>query len=117
MNSFSSNGEPLDEMDLELVHAFSFAIGAGNGASIYLLHAEYIDLVRVNLVLLKAFLEGQGETSYAVEGDILPMPSDEGDARRKYIEVPKMRRTNHLTGRQSVNVTRKGGVIVQESRF
>jgi len=45
------------------------------------------------------------------------MLSDEGDARRKYIEVPKMRRTNHLIGRQSVDITRKGGVIVQESRF
>jgi len=46
---------PMNEMDLELVHAFSFAIGVGKWASIYLLRAEYIDLVCVNLVLLKAF--------------------------------------------------------------
>ena len=107
----------MKEMDLELVYAFSFAIGAGNGASILLLHTERIDLVRVNLVLLKAFLERWEETTCAVEEDVLLMPSDEGDSRRKHIEVSKIRRANHLTGRQSVNITRKSGVIVQESSF
>ena len=31
------------------------------------------------------------ELSYAVDGVILLMPSDEGDARRKYLEVLKAR--------------------------
>jgi KaiC/GvpD/RAD55 family RecA-like ATPase len=45
------------------------------------------------------------------------MLSDEGDARRKYIEVLKMRGTNHLTGKQSVDITKKDGVIVLKARF
>jgi circadian clock protein KaiC len=57
------------------------------------------------------------EMSYAVDGVILLMLSDEGDARRKYIEVLKMRGTNHLTGRQSVDITRKDGVVVLKARF
>lgn len=57
------------------------------------------------------------ELSYAVDGVILLMVSDEGDARRKYIEVLKLRGTNHLTGRQSVDITRKEGVIVLKARF
>ena len=57
------------------------------------------------------------EISYAVDGVILLMLSDEGDARRKYIEVLKMRGTNHLTGKQSVDITKKDGVIVLKARF
>ena len=57
------------------------------------------------------------EMSYAVDGVILLMISDEGDARRKYIEVLKMRGTNHLTGKQSVDITRKEGVVVLKARF
>lgn len=57
------------------------------------------------------------EISYAVDGVILLMLSDEGDARRKYIEVLKMRGTNHLTGKQSIDITRKDGVIVLKARF
>lgn len=57
------------------------------------------------------------EMSYAVDGVILLMLSDEGDARRKYIEVIKMRGTNHLTGKQSVDITRKEGVVVLKARF
>lgn len=57
------------------------------------------------------------EMSYAVDGVILLMLSDEGDARRKYIEVLKMRGTNHLTGKQSVDITRKEGVVVLKARF
>ncbi len=57
------------------------------------------------------------EMSYAVDGVILLMLSDEGDARRKYVEVLKMRGTNHLTGKQSVDITRKDGVIVLKARF
>lgn len=57
------------------------------------------------------------EISYAVDGVVLLMLSDEGDARRKYIEVLKMRGTNHLTGKQSVDITRKDGVVVLKARF
>jgi circadian clock protein KaiC len=57
------------------------------------------------------------EISYAVDGVILLMLSDENDARRKYIEVLKMRGTNHLTGKQSVDISRKDGVIVLKARF
>jgi len=57
------------------------------------------------------------ELSYAVDGVILLMLSDEGDARRKYIEVLKLRGTNHVTGRQSVDITRKEGIIVLKARF
>jgi len=47
----------LNEKDLELVHAVSSVLTGEEGSSIYLLHAKYTNLVRVNLVLLKAFLE------------------------------------------------------------
>jgi len=57
------------------------------------------------------------ELSYAVDGVILLMVSDEGDARRKYLEVLKMRGTNHITGKQSVDITKKDGVIVLKARF
>jgi circadian clock protein KaiC len=57
------------------------------------------------------------EISYAVDGVVLLMLSDEGDARRKYIEVLKMRGTNHLTGKQSVDISRKEGVVVLKARF
>jgi len=57
------------------------------------------------------------ELSYAVDGVILLMLSDEGDARRKYIEVLKLRGTNHVTGRQSVDITSKEGIIVLKARF
>jgi len=57
------------------------------------------------------------ELSYAVDGVILLMLSDEGDARRKYIEILKMRGTNHLTGKQSVDISRKEGVVILKARF
>jgi hypothetical protein len=47
----------LNEKDLELVHAVSSVLTGEDGSSIYLLHVKYTNLVRVNLVLLKAFLE------------------------------------------------------------
>ena len=48
---------PVNEKDLLLVHAVGAVIDADADASIYVLHAKYTNLVRVNLVLLKAFLE------------------------------------------------------------
>ncbi len=47
----------MNEKDLQLVHAVGTVIEVDADASIYVLHAKYTNLVRVNLVLLKAFLE------------------------------------------------------------
>lgn len=47
----------VNEKDLQLVHAVGAVIEVDADASIYVLHAKYTNLVRVNLVLLKAFLE------------------------------------------------------------
>jgi hypothetical protein len=47
----------VNEKDLQLVHAVGTVIEADADPSIYVLHAKYTNLVRVNLVLLKAFLE------------------------------------------------------------
>ncbi len=47
----------MNEKDLELVHAVSSVLAGEEASSIYLLHVKYTNLVRVNLVLLKSFLE------------------------------------------------------------
>ncbi|MBU0623316.1 MAG: hypothetical protein KJ672_00555 [Candidatus Thermoplasmatota archaeon] len=47
----------MNEKDLELVHSVSSVLTGEEGSSIYLLHVKYTNLVRMNLVLLKAFLE------------------------------------------------------------
>jgi circadian clock protein KaiC len=57
------------------------------------------------------------EVSYAVDGIVLLMLSEEGGARRKYLEVLKMRGTNHLTGKQSIDITRQEGIVVLKARF
>ena len=57
------------------------------------------------------------EVSYAVDGIILLQLSEETGARRKYLEVLKMRGTNHLTGRQSIDITRSEGIVVLKARF
>ncbi|MCQ5375631.1 MAG: hypothetical protein NO474_03430 [Methanomassiliicoccales archaeon] len=57
------------------------------------------------------------EIAYAVDGIILLMFSEEAGARRKYLEVLKMRGTNHLTGRQSIDITRSEGIVVLKARF
>lgn len=57
------------------------------------------------------------EISYAVDGIVLLMYSEEAGARRKYLEVLKMRGTNHLTGKQSINITRGDGIMVLKARF
>jgi len=57
------------------------------------------------------------EISYAVDGIVLLMFSEEGDSRRKYLEVLKMRGTNHLTGKQSIDITRSDGIVVLKARF
>jgi hypothetical protein len=52
----STGVRAVNEKDLQLVHSISAVIDDGS-SSIYVLHAKYTNLVRVNLVLLKAFLE------------------------------------------------------------
>lgn len=47
----------MNDRDLQLVHAVSTVIEVDDGASIYLLNTKYTNLVRVNLVLLKVFLD------------------------------------------------------------
>lgn len=57
------------------------------------------------------------EIAYAVDGIVLLMLSEEAGSRRKYLEVLKMRGTNHLTGRQSIDITRSEGIVVLKARF
>ncbi len=57
------------------------------------------------------------EVSYAVDGVILLILTEEDDTRRKYIEVLKMRGTNHTTGKQSIDISKKEGVVVLKARF
>jgi circadian clock protein KaiC len=57
------------------------------------------------------------DVSYAVDGIILVMLSEEAGARRKYLEVLKMRGTNHQTGKQSIDITRTEGMVVLKARF
>lgn len=57
------------------------------------------------------------EVAYAVDGIILLLLSDEMVTRRKYIEVLKMRGTNHATGRQPIDISRREGIIVLKARF
>jgi circadian clock protein KaiC len=57
------------------------------------------------------------EISYAVDGIVLLHLAEELGARRKYIEVLKMRGTNHLTGKHSIDISRKDGIVVLKARF
>jgi circadian clock protein KaiC len=57
------------------------------------------------------------EVSYAVDGIVLLVMLEESGSRRKYLEVLKMRGTNHMTGRQIIDISRKDGVVVLKARF
>ena len=57
------------------------------------------------------------EVAYAVDGVILLLMSEEAGARRKYIEVLKMRGTDHLTGRQSIDINTEDGIVILKARF
>jgi circadian clock protein KaiC len=57
------------------------------------------------------------EVSYATDGVILLRLVEEDGARRKYIEVLKMRGTDHASGRQSIDITRQEGIVVLKSKF
>jgi len=59
----------LNENDLELVHAVSSVLTGEEGSSIYLLQVKYTNLVRMNLVLLKAFLEDKKERGLMITID------------------------------------------------
>ncbi len=52
------------------------------------------------------------EIAYAVDGIILLILSEETDSRRKYLEVLKMRGTDHHTGKQSVHITSEEGLVI-----
>ncbi|TFG57467.1 MAG: KaiA-binding protein [Methanomassiliicoccus sp.] len=57
------------------------------------------------------------EISYAVDGIVLLHMAEELGSRRKYLEVLKMRGTNHVTGKHSIDISRKEGLIVLKARF
>ena len=57
------------------------------------------------------------ELAYAVDGIVLLLMAEEEGARRKYIEVLKMRGTNRMTGKQSIDINRNDGIVVLKSRF
>ncbi|MCG7843984.1 MAG: hypothetical protein MIO90_00970 [Methanomassiliicoccales archaeon] len=57
------------------------------------------------------------EISYAVDGIVLLHMTEELGARRKYLEVLKMRGTNHQTGKHSIDISRKDGMVVLKARF
>ncbi|MBI5000989.1 MAG: KaiA-binding protein [Euryarchaeota archaeon] len=57
------------------------------------------------------------EVAYAADGVIVLYMSEEDGARRKYIEVVKLRGTNHVTGKFSYDITRKEGIMILKSKF
>lgn len=57
------------------------------------------------------------QISYAVDSVILLTMEEEEGTRRKYLEVLKMRGTDHTAGRQPMTITSEEGLIVLKSRF
>ncbi len=57
------------------------------------------------------------EVSYAADSVIVLSLKKEGNARRKYLEVLKMRGTDHRTGAYPVSITREDGFVVLKARF
>lgn len=57
------------------------------------------------------------EVSYAVDGVVLLRLEEEGETRRRYIEIIKMRGSAHNTGRQAIDISKKDGLIVLKARF
>lgn len=57
------------------------------------------------------------EIAYSVDGIILLRMEEEGEIRRKYLEVLKMRGTNHITGKHSIDITTSQGIVVLKSQF
>ncbi len=57
------------------------------------------------------------EITYAVDSVVLLSMIEEEGSRRKYLEVLKMRGTDHTTGRQPISITSSDGIVVLKSRF
>ncbi len=57
------------------------------------------------------------EITYAVDSVILLSMLEEEGSRRKYLEVLKMRGTDHTTGKQPISITTEDGIVVLKSRF
>ncbi len=57
------------------------------------------------------------EITYAVDSVVLLSMIEEEGSRRKYLEVLKMRGTDHTTGRQPISITTEDGIVVLKSRF
>ncbi len=57
------------------------------------------------------------EISYAVDSVVLLSMIEEEGTRRKFLEVLKMRGTDHTAGKQPVTITSEDGVVVLKSRF
>lgn len=57
------------------------------------------------------------EIAYTVDGIVLLVVDDEHGDRRKYLEVLKMRGTAHSSGRHSIDISRKDGLVVLKARF
>jgi circadian clock protein KaiC len=57
------------------------------------------------------------EVAYAVDGVILLTYQEVDGARRKHVEVLKMRGTNHRTGLLSFAITRDDGFVVLSGKF
>lgn len=57
------------------------------------------------------------EVTYAVDSVVLLSMIEEEGSRRKYLEVLKMRGTDHTTGRQPISITSEDGIVVLKSRF
>ncbi len=57
------------------------------------------------------------QISYAVDSVVLLSMLEEEGTRRKYLEVLKMRGTEHTAGKQPVTITSEDGLVVLKSRF
>ncbi len=57
------------------------------------------------------------EIAYTVDGIVLLVLGEEHGDRRKYLEVLKMRGTAHSSGRHSIDISRKEGLVVLKARF
>ena len=56
-------------------------------------------------------------TDWMVAQAVARSLAEELGARRKYLEVLKMRGTNHQTGKHSIDISRKDGIVVLKARF
>ncbi|MFP4142344.1 MAG: RAD55 family ATPase [Thermoplasmata archaeon] len=57
------------------------------------------------------------QITYTVDSVILLSMLEEEGSRRKYIEVLKMRGTDHTTGKQPISITTSDGLVVLKSSF